>query len=130
MIFFRVFYLANVWFQNLQLINIVIFGLTLLDLWQSSISDFEMLILRWLKTSFILSSRNLSVTDDGIRWVSLLFLLVYWVPICFPHFQFHTIFFKVCNFILWLKTFLFKRINNRILDNYSTFIQFLCYNVS
>ena len=55
-----------------------VFRICVTYLWQSSISDFEIVIFSWLNISITLSSSRLSWTNEGIPWLFTLILLVYY----------------------------------------------------
>ena len=73
------FFFSNALLQNFWRTNhtIVFLGFALPNLWQSSMSDLEIVKFSWLNISITLSSSSLSLTVEGIPWISILFLLVY-----------------------------------------------------
>ena len=106
-----------------------VFGYSLPNLWQSSMSDFEIVIFCWLNTSITSAKKIVSK-----RWRNTLNILYFLPPGTSLQFVSSNISFtqfvlKVSIFLLQLTIFLFKSINNRILDTHNTFIHFLCVDV-
>ena len=93
-------------------------------------SDFEIVIFCWLNTSITSAKKIVSK-----RWRNTLNILYFLPPGTSLQFVSSNISFtqfvlKVSIFLLQLTIFLFKSINNRILDTHNTFIHFLCIDVT
>ena len=106
-IFFRSAFFSKTSYQNFLFTNLTIVfgGLALPSLWQPSISLFRTVIFRHLKISITFFSRALPETDDGIPWISMLFLLFYWSSLFRYSLFYESYSSKIWNFFCMLRSY-------------------------
>ena len=132
MIFFKSFFLSNASLANLRLLN---HTFVFLDIPCLICDNLQCQILKlWYSVGW--THQLLLITKKIVnkRWRNTLNLLYFLPPgtslqFVFSNLSFTQFVLKVSIFLLQLTIFLFKSINNRILDTHNTFIHFLCVDV-